>query len=133
MELRKLIESVNMSSSPGYFAGRGPNSGDLDAETLNRIADLIKKHFGDVAHDNFVVMVWKIEVLSASAFLNNLYALQRCDWDCSLITIDENDQGIDSHDQSWGMIATVLSRGASDGSRDKRDSEYIRLGFRRPK
>lgn len=84
MDIRQLVmESTNnqMSARPGYYSGRGATTSDLNSDLLNKIADGIKKEYGDQAHDSFVKMVWDTPSLSATAFLTNLYALHSAGWD----------------------------------------------------
>lgn len=131
MDIREIVMTTNMSARPGYYAGRGAEYHDLNSEILSKIANLIKKHYGDNAHDNYVSMVWQIESLSASAFLNNLYALAGNQWNLSETHINESNQVIESHDEGWGLIAATLASGSSTKDLGKLATNSIRRGFRK--
>jgi hypothetical protein len=131
MDIRELIMSTGMSARPGAYAGRGVSYSDLNADILNKIADLIRKHYGDKAHDNYVKMVWQIDSLTATAFLNNLYTLERHDWDLPAIEINNRNDIIESHDECFGLIAATIATGSRSKESDKFASDGIRNGFRK--
>lgn len=134
MEIRELVmTSTNgrMSARPGYYSGRGATASDLDSKILNQIADAIKKHYGENAHENYVRMVWSMPSLSATAFLNNLYALERANWDLSRAEITNDGKSFESEREAWGLLAEVLSQANSHSRFDQ--TESIRSGFRKLK
>lgn len=53
----------------GYYAGRGPNSGDLNSKILESIYQGIKEDIGQEEASNFVRFVNQLDDLSASAFI----------------------------------------------------------------
>ena len=131
MDIRELVmASTNnqMSARPGYYSGRGATLSDLNSKLLNQIADAIKKEYGDSAHDNYVKMVWAMPSLSATAFLTNLYALERAGWDLSKAHIANDGNYIESHAEAFGLLAEVLSHSSSSRSDQ---TESIRNGFRK--
>ena len=131
MDARELVESVRMSARPGYYSGRGATTSDLNDKLLNNIADLIKEHFGDQAHDNYVKMVWDMPSLSATAFLNNLYALERAKWNLSMTEITNNGTTFESEGEALGSVLEVLSQ--MHGHTRPDQTESIRRGFRKVK
>jgi hypothetical protein len=58
-----------MCPRPGYYAGRGPLTCDLDSNELERLWEGLKTEVGDEAARNFVMMVEELEDMSATAFL----------------------------------------------------------------
>lgn len=133
MDIRQLVmESTNnqMSARPGYYSGRGATTSDLNSDLLNKIADGIKKEYGDQAHDSFVKMVWDTPSLSATAFLTNLYALHSAGWDLAKVTLPNDGNYIENHSEAFGLMAEVMSR---SGSTRSDATEFIRRGFREPK
>lgn len=53
----------------GYYAGRGPNRGDLDSRILEMLYQGVKHEAGGETAANFVRFVNKLEDLSASSFI----------------------------------------------------------------
>lgn len=129
MDIRELVSSANMSSRPGYYSGRGATLSDLNSDILNRIADLIEKHYGKPAHDSYVKMVWEMPSLSATAFLNNLYALERANWDLSKAEIANDGNSFEHEGEAWGMLAEVMSQ--MGGNKKYDATNFIRETFRR--
>lgn len=79
--LLNIIRKVpNFSTRPGFTAGRGATLSDLDSNRLEIIYQGILNEFGDEAAKNFVEMVKEIKVMSATTFLNELYALCNSNW-----------------------------------------------------
>jgi hypothetical protein len=64
-----------MSPRPGYYAGRGPCTDDLNDQQLERLYTGLKTEVGDEAARNFVMMVEDLEDMSAAAFLWSFDAL----------------------------------------------------------
>lgn len=135
MNIREIITSAGMSARPAYYSGRGPHRGDLNLEKLNTIADGIQKHYGIAAHDNFAEMVWAMQSLSATAFLDRVYALEAHGWDLAKIKDrPEKHTAIDSDEVAYStVIEAVKNLGHKSTPKIKRCkiTEDIRFGFRR--
>jgi hypothetical protein len=58
-----------LSPRPGYYAGRGPLTDDLNSDDLEKLWSSIRAEIGDEAARNFVMMVEELEDMSATAFL----------------------------------------------------------------
>ncbi len=69
-----------LSGRPEYYSGRGPNEGDLNSKHLADVHRGIKTELGDDAAKAFVRMVEVQADMSATAFLNSLYRLERAGW-----------------------------------------------------
>lgn len=128
MDIRLIVSESGMSSRPGFYSGRGATMSDLNSKILNKIADLIKKHYGEDAHQAFIKMVWEIKILSASAFLVNLYALERAGWKLSKITITNKDSYFENEGEAMGLLLATLTRKDTDSTGD---TDTIRNGFRK--
>lgn len=129
MHISDLVRNAGMSARPGYYSGRGATSSDLNSKILNDIASLIEKHYGKQAHDNYVKMVWGMSELSATAFLNNLYALERASWKLTEAKITNDGQSFESEGEALGLLAEVFSQ--SYGRTRPNQTESIRHGFRK--
>ncbi len=112
MENLKTIIGNYMSTRPEYYSGRGATLSDLNSKILEGIYLGIEKQFGDNAAENYVKMVDGIKVLSATTFLNELYALFYADWKYK--AKDKNENGIEIHknkdgeyDETHGMISML--------------------------
>lgn len=77
---RKIVYSVGMSGRPEFYSGRGATMSDLDGDRLYAIYQKIAQELGTRQADAFVTMVKKLKTLSATNFLNALYALELNDW-----------------------------------------------------
>jgi len=129
MNIQEIIRNAGMSERPGYYSGRGATLSDLDSTILNKIAKSIKESYGNEAFNNFVSMVWNMKVLSATAFLNNLYALERANWNLSEISLTDSDAYFENEGEAMGLLASVLSRSSEESGFTK----SIRDGFVKPK
>lgn len=78
---RKIVRLAGMSDRPDCYRGRCATTHDLDGDMLYNIYQRIKKEIGTRQADAFVTMVQKLYPLSASNFLNSLYALEQCNWE----------------------------------------------------
>jgi hypothetical protein len=88
------------------------------------MASLIHENLGAKAYTNFIKMVWGMEKLSATAFLNNLYALEEHNWD--LEAFEKSESAVSPSNQHQAF-ATVVSSIKKSSERD--DTWYIRNGF----
>lgn len=125
MEINQIVSIVGMDTDPGGYAGRGATLSDLNPTILNKIAELIKKHFGEKAQESFVEMVWKMETLSATAFLTNLYSLRYKEWDLSKVTLTNSHSNVSNKDQAFALIALTIAK----FNGDRNDTDAIRNGF----
>lgn len=131
MSIQKLVmvsTHNQLDASPGYYSGRGATLSDLNSEMLNQIADGIKKEHGDQAHDNYVKMVWGMPSLSATAFLNNLFSLERAGWDISKASLKNNGNSFESEGEALGLLGNVLSQMRT---KQTDQTELIRKDFRK--
>ena len=128
MNIKDLVRAAKMVPEPGYYAGRGATISDLNSEMLNTFADLIKKEHGDKAHDNFVKMVWGMKSLSATAFLENLFSLEKAGWQINEANLEERHYSFSSEGEALGLVAEMLSVFAGHEKSD--DTDSIRRGFR---
>ncbi len=129
--IENILHRAGMpSSTPMSYTGNGAIISDLNQTILNKVADLIKQEYGDYAHSNFVEMVWKIEVLSAYAFQNNLYALYQADWNLSKVSLNNKDYlGGAIGDYYMGYDEETIHKIENQNKEDQ--TEQIRLGFRK--
>ena len=80
MYAEDMLDATGMISRPEYYSGRGEMVCDLNYNQLTKIAELILQNHGPEAKANFVKMVAEMKKLSATAFIQNLYLLQRNGW-----------------------------------------------------
>ncbi|MDD4412863.1 MAG: hypothetical protein PHR00_04435 [Patescibacteria group bacterium] len=132
MDIQEIVENANMSARPGYYSGRGATLSDLNDAILNKIAKSIKENYGDKAFDSFVSMVWDMKVLSATAFLNNLYTLESVDWDLSQFSLTNSDKHFENEGEAIELVATVFSRSSKDNDSTDFFTDLIRKNFVRP-
>lgn len=126
---REIVYSVKgMSGRPEYYSGRGATMSDLDGDRLYAIYQKIEQELGTRQADAFVTMVEKLKTLSATNFLNALYALERNDW--NLTEFNESNIDLGSDGAERGIIAfATIAEGLFGCGRD--DTEYIRSSFLR--
>jgi hypothetical protein len=79
-KLEKIIRSVGMSLRPEFYSGRGATTCDLNHQHLEGIWSGIKEQIGEAEAESFVQLVRKIKVMSATTFLQELYALCDNNW-----------------------------------------------------
>lgn len=122
---REIVYSVKgMSGRPESYSGRGATMSDLDGEKLYAIYQKIVEELGTRQANAFVTMVEKLKTLSATNFLNALYALERNDWNLTEFNESNIDVGPDGAGRGIIALATVAESGRDD-------TEYIRLSFLR--
>lgn len=121
---REIVHSVKgMSSRPDFYSGRGAIMSDLDGNMLYAIYQKIAQKLGTEQANAFVTMVEKLETLSATNFLNALYALERNDW--NLIKFNESNVDVSSDGTAFATVSESLFNYGRD------DTEDIRLSFLR--
>ncbi len=123
-KLENIIYGVGMSLRPEFFAGRGANTSDLNHKRLHGIWLGIKDTISDTAADSFVQMVSKIEVISATTFLQELYALCDNDWqldehheDAPGIVIQKDNNG--NHMVAHGIMAMSAAMSIAEAEIDQ--------------
>ena len=79
-KLKEILRKNNMSVRPEYYSGRGATTSDLDSNLLFSIQKDIREQFGEKPAKEFAKMIYGINVLSATAFLNELYSLFYNNW-----------------------------------------------------
>lgn len=78
--IKQIVNTSGLSDSPKYYSGRGVNRGDLNEHVLFEIYMKLRRIDVDKA-DNMAKMTIAMNNLSATHFLNNLYALARNNYD----------------------------------------------------
>jgi hypothetical protein len=116
----KWFQGRNFTLSAGFFAGRGPNEGDLNSKILERMYVGLMEDVGQVEATNFVRFVNKLEDLSASAFI---VAFERF-WgnDCQVVVIPQHSEDGNTLDaygdglmaQGLALIGNSLFRSRSN-------------------
>jgi hypothetical protein len=116
-KIKEIILEVGMSTRPEYYSGRGATTSDLTTNMLFKFYDKILKNFGIDAANNFVKMVANIKVLSATAFLQDLYILTGNGWKYTKprshgIAVGKNKDGeYDITNGMAGIMSAVMSNG----------------------
>ncbi len=126
---REMVYSVRMSGRPEFYSGRPARHYDLSGKQLFGIYTKIKEELGEEQATAFVTMVEKIGSLSATNFLNTLYALEANEWvydDKLSINDSDIDVGPDNPSRNAIAFATIASA-ISGGGHD--ETEYIRNTF----
>lgn len=82
MTAKEIIRAYcqRLSPHPDYYSGRGATLSDLNSEMLEQLHGGIVKEIGKKAGEQFIDMVVDIDVLSATLFLNSLFALEANKW-----------------------------------------------------
>lgn len=128
MYLEEILSNSGIVPSPGFYAGRGATLSDLNSKKLNKVADGIKKQYGEEAHSSFVAMVWEMKILSATAFITNVYILARSGWKFNKKNITNKDSHFERNDQALAVIAAVLCK---KNKNDIGHTDEIRKAFRK--
>jgi plasmid maintenance system killer protein len=121
--LIKILRANRLCERPGYYSGRGATLTDLNGEILEGIYKGIKKEFGEKAAKNFVKMVDGIKVISATTFLQELYALEWSKWEYKEKEKDESGVYVDKingeYNMAGGMFGMInaLTHNGSDDTR----------------
>lgn len=82
--VKEIVCSVGMCDRPEFYLGRGATRSDLNGDKLYAIYQEIKDEFGQKQAEAFVAMVKKIQFLSATKFLKELYALEKNSWELNM-------------------------------------------------
>lgn len=109
---RQIIHNYcggRLSGRPEFYSGRGPNEGDLNSRHLGEIHAGINKEIGDAAAKAFVQMVEVVEDMSATAFLNSLYRLERARWVFRKKDYNEKGDGIAHDGMRDGGVSALCS------------------------
>lgn len=114
MVLREIILHAGISDDPGYYSGRSATLSDLNSEILEKIYQGIRANYGEDAGNNFIQMVDEMERLSATAFLQSLYHLQRQRWKYTSNMLTESDIYANSVGSALGTIASRLYKNDHD-------------------
>ncbi len=121
LSAQEITREVGMSNRPEYYSGRGATVSDLNSKMLDEICGLVQKNHGRKASRNFVKMIEKMPVLSATDFLLSFYALEENGWEYeenrvrsdapSGIIVRKDSDG--NYDPKHGMVSimSALSRG----------------------
>lgn len=104
----KIVHEVGMSARPEFYSARGARRSDLSGEKLIAIHKIIKEKLGERQAKEFVTMIKKISCLSATNFLNSLFALEANDWVYKKGEESDIDLG---HDGSGRLAIGIASLG----------------------
>lgn len=134
MGAKRIVESYTkgrMSGRPEYYSGRGAILSDLNSELLEAIFQGIKKEIGDDAAESFVGMVASIDRLSATFFLNSLYALEANGWKWVLAGDSKASDHIDVGPDDDGRVAVGFASMASwmGGGSERNETFMISSDF----
>ena len=128
--LKNIIRESGMSSRPEFYSGRGATLCDLNSEYLQKIHNGILEKFGKKHAESYILMVARLKELSATGFLNALYALHDGGWkkpknvvESDKFAVHKNEDG--EYDAVHGQVS-VMSAIFSTG-RDQTNA--IRSGF----
>lgn len=130
MSVRELIHArkINISARPEFYSGRGATLTDLNSDILEKLYAAIKVEYGVQPAAAFVKMVADIKPLSATAFLNRLYALEGSGWQFK--TRLQCDSDIDLGPDNEGRMSIALATiGNLLGGRLNDETEAIRRPF----
>ena len=99
-----IVDSAGMSTRPEFYSGRGviQSYADLDQNILNSIYLALSKT-SDLVADNFLKLVFSMETLGATEFLNSLYYLANNKYNYNGHTTDNIDFGHGTTEQK-GII-----------------------------
>jgi len=113
-KLKEIIRNNRMSTRPEFYSGRGAILCDLDGKILEGIYQGILNEYGEDAAKNYVKMVADIKVISATAFLQELYELFNRNWKykkkrnhASGIAVQKNEDG--TYDATHGVLGIMSS------------------------
>jgi hypothetical protein len=126
-----------LSPSSGYYAGRGPNRGDLNSDHLEALWKGIVDNIGQEAARHFVLMVESLEDMSASAFLVSFqhYWHSKFRWDNRQqergdgAVLDARGPALET--QAMCAIFSAFGRGNRDPEMDRFESRSIKMPFLR--
>lgn len=77
---KEIVRSVDIVDLPEYYSGKDVNFSDLNGDKLYAIYLKIKENLGDNQANAYVIMVQQLKILTASNFLECLYALEKNNW-----------------------------------------------------
>jgi hypothetical protein len=120
----EILTDAGMSSRSSFYSGRGAMVCDLGYKELTKIAELIEKDHGADAKAAFVKMVAAMGKMSASAFIENLYLLERNGWEWPDSPVREEHFPVDCEGAAFGAFA-----GAMFGQSDRDETPAIRDRF----
>ena len=137
-KLKDIIRNNKMSTRPEFYSGRGAITCDLNSEILEGIFQAIKKEYGTQPSKNFVKMVSDIKVLSATAFLEELYELFSNNWKyrkkrshSSGVVVPKNENG--EYDLAGGMFGMMNAMLNNRDETDRIKGQFLYSRGIRPK
>lgn len=123
-KLEQIILSTGMSLRPESFSGRGAITSDLNHKRLYAIWLGIKNTISNEAAESFVQLVRQIEVMSATTFLQELYALCDNNWqldehyeDAPGVVIQKDNNG--NHMVAHGILAMSAAMSIAEAKIDQ--------------
>jgi len=123
----KIVHEVGMSARPEFYSGRGARRSDLSGEMLIAIHKIITEKLGENQAKEFVTMIQNISCLSATNFLNSLFALEANNWVYKPGEERNIDLGPDEPEKLAIGIASLVEVMFSSERRD--ETELIRNSF----
>ena len=125
--VEKIVHEVGMSARPEFYSGRGARRSDLSGEKLIAIHKIITENLGERQAKEFVTMIKNISCLSATNFLNSLFALEANNWVYKKGEESDIDLGPDGPER---LAIGIASLGESIFSSIQRDeTDLIRNSF----
>lgn len=137
MTAREIVHEYTknrMSARPEYYSGRGATLSDLDSKLLEMIYQGILKEIGQNAAKELIKMVEDLDVLSATHFLNSLYALEARSWrwerrQRKAGPMDHIDVGSDQDPEARLTIGLCSIGAWGLGGSDRDETDTIRGAF----
>lgn len=131
---QEMVEKeLHVSARPEYYSGRGATTSDLTGEMLEKLYKAVLRHHGAEAAKSFVQMVFEIDVLSMTYFLNRFAQLQGWGWKLppakKTERLDHTDVG--DHESSRGPAFATMAQLASGSDRRRDDTLAICGSFLR--
>ena len=130
LNAEEIVVKAGMSRRPEYYSGRGAILADLNSDILEKIYQGIDKEYGNKASKSFVNMVKEIPVLSATAFLLNLYKLESNNWKWEKNLFgNENGVYVDGPTDNAKMISGLMTIIEVSCKRGRDDTLSIKYPF----
>ena len=108
--IHEICHRSGVNSSQSYYSGRGV--GDITADNLIRMFNLIKKFKGEEASKNFVSMVKDIQTLTAIIFLKHLLILDKNNYryeSTNTEKVEESNIAVDGVGSAYGTFLSMVN------------------------
>lgn len=117
----EILDGCSVGSRAGFYSGRGVTTSDLDDRKLQQCFDAIAAHIGDDAATNFVDMVASMERMTATGFINAVYALEANGW----VHVDGPQPRAIDPDSEQSAFATVVDTLARHSRRNAESTALL--------